>query len=495
MTLLTSKKRAKAPAPTPAAADVKALEPDAASFRTRREAQLTLLRQRRATLARAAPHASQALLTAVASSEAFWGPDQKWRSALRADGHNPVALEPSDDSSSGTSSDPVNDEEAAGEGAEGSSPTTKRRRPRVKKRPATTNAAETTAEESAAPLDHFDIPAPGGRTRTGLGRAWITRLVLVAGPLFLIGGVAYSCGVGTGSSRVVVPPVITPDVAEQYRLSTFPLEQAAAFGSTYLTICLTHPDVANQSALINRGSSLSAMTSAGVAPGCGWDGKGPAQQPVSVTFAGTHTSVDDKYPAGTAEQLDFTAVMQDGRALGLSLPIWASQAPEASRLRVVGDVALMPALEPTTVPVPSQPRVLDATLSSYLTPAVLQPFFVAWAASDPVQLALIVTTDASSAARQGMTGQVSDPRVDTPTVEITSGDPKGYRDGDTATARTAVTWTTPAGQQRSTYSVDLRLVANRWLVVDITGGPVDPRGGAAPSATFAATPTTTPPSS
>lgn len=475
------------------------------TFRTRREERFAVMRGRRERLIQHAPHAPAALINALASGDAFWGADERWKSAIAEAGQAdtsptpttadraepPASPSPGDPTTAVTSDEEIPSDEhhlsaAAPANQHGRGLPWRRRRHAA-------GSATTTQTTSEPAADLFDVPAPGGRSlRIGRGRSWATRIAITASPLILVGGLAYSCGVTTGSSRVIVPPVITTEVAQRYGLSTFPVDQAAAFGVSYLTLCLTHPDLKDEATRTNRAASLASMTSAGVTKGCGWDGKGAAQQPVSVTYAGTHTPVDAQYPTGAAEQLAFVAVMQDGRSLGVGLPVWASGEPQNSQLRVVGDVAILPAVIPTAAPAPNPPRVTDAALSRYLTSAVLQPYFLAWGASDQVQLALLTTTDSTSLARQGMGRQISDPHVDPPTVVITQGDPTAYVDGNTATARTTVTWATPNGEQRTTYEVFLRLLANRWLVVDIAGGPVDPGGGGTtPSITFA-TPTAAP---
>lgn len=480
---------------------------DGPTFRARREERFAVMRERRERLIEHAPHAPAALINALASGDAFWGSDERWKSAIAEAGQadtsptrttpdqsEPPAPPSPNDPTTAVTAVTADAEVPSGEHLPATTPDKKRPRGRPWRRRRPTAAATTTAQTTTdSPTDDFDVPAPGGRTlRIGRGRSWVTRIAITASPLILVGGLAYSCGVTTGSSRVIVPPVITTDIAQQYDLSTFPVDQAAAFGASYLTLCLTHPDPKDEGTRTNREASLASMTSAGVTKGCGWDGKGAAQQPVSVTYAGTHTPVDAQYPMGAAEQLAFVAVMQDGRSLGVSLPVWASGEPQNAQLRVVGDVAILPAVVPTAAPAPNPPRVTDGALSRYLTSAVLQPYFLAWGASDQVQLALLTTTDSTSLARQGMGSQISDPHVDPPTVVITQGDPTAYQDGNTATARTTVTWSTPNGQQRTTYEVYLRLLANRWLVVDIAGGPVDAGGGGtAPSITFA-TPTPAP---
>ena len=116
--------------------------------------------------------------------------------------------------------------------------------------------------------DSFDVPLPGKRRRAvGRTRSWITRLGLICAPLVLIGGVAYSCGVSTGSARLVQSSTISADDASAFHLNSFPADRAAAFGVSYLSLCWTHPDAADTTATTDRLAALARMTSAGVDPG------------------------------------------------------------------------------------------------------------------------------------------------------------------------------------------------------------------------------------
>ena len=83
-----------------------------------------------------------------------------------------------------------------------------------------------------------------------------------------------------------------------------------------------------------------------------------------------------------------------------------------------------------------------------------------------------------------MDGQLTDPRIANTQIIVTSGDPRGYRDGDRVQARLSVDWTAgPATTQRTGYSIGLIRVASRWQVQSITGAAPDPAGGAAPVTT------------
>ena len=113
----------------------------------------------------------------------------------------------------------------------------------------------------------FDIPLPGKSLRVmGRTRSWVTRLALIGAPLVLVGGVAYSCGVSTGSTRVVQSSTITADDASAFHLTSFPAARAAAVGVSYLSLCWTHPDAKDTVATADRLAALTRMTSAGVTP-------------------------------------------------------------------------------------------------------------------------------------------------------------------------------------------------------------------------------------
>jgi hypothetical protein len=339
--------------------------------------------------------------------------------------------------------------------------------------------------------EEFNIPLPGRPLRAvGRTRSSITRLALIGAPLVLMGGVAYSCGVSTGSARLVQSSTIGADDASAFHLNSFPADRAAAFGVSYLSLCLTHPDATDTIATTDRLAALARMTSAGVTPGCGWAGSTPSKAPLAVTWDGTVKPMQGAYVDGAAAQLGFVVTMADGRTIGAALPIWVSSTTSMSAgVRVVGDIAVVPITPAAAAPTPAAPQLTDSTIAESLTGSVLVPFLRAWAVSDPVQLNLVLARDGTTAARTGMEGQITAPVVNRTQVVVTRGDPKGYRDGDLITAQVGVDWTTRApGVQRAGYSITLRMTAGRWQVTDITGATPDPVGGAAPATTFA-TPT------
>lgn len=329
------------------------------------------------------------------------------------------------------------------------------------------------------------IPLPGRPRSVGRTRSWITRLALIVGPILMIGGLAYSCGVSTGSSRLVQQVGISSQDAAAFHLSSFPAERASAFGVAYLTVCWTHPAPADSAAVQNRLAALARMTSAGLSAGCGWTGSTASPAPLAVTWDGSATPIQGTYTEGSAAQLGFVITTADQRMIGVTVPIWMPSMTSTAGARVVGDVAVVPVATAAAAPTPIAPTTTDSAIADSLTRSVLVPFLTAWAASDPVQLNLVLARDASSAVRTGMSGQLSGPVVSGVRVVVTRGDPAAYRDGDQVTAQVTVDWTTRSGGQRSGYSIGLRMTAGRWQVTDISGAAPDPAGGVAPSTPFA----------
>jgi len=470
-----------APASTPTAAGT--VMGDAADiFRDRRRSHLSEARRRRELLSAADPSADPQFINAIAAADRFWGPEEKWRDALQ-----------SQRSGSAASTGPTQAVVAVEVAAFDPAPVTGRcgqlwgvwARVRHPRRSASQQAIAAQVVDG-----EFDVPLPGKPLRVvGRTRTWVTRLALIGAPLVLIGGVAYSCGVTTGSARLVQSSTISADDASAFHLNSFPADRAAAFGVSYLSLCWTHPDAADTTATTDRLAALARMTSAGVTPGCGWAGSTPSKAPLAVTWDGTVKPFQGAYVDGAAAQLGFVVTMTDGRTIGAALPIWVSSTSTMSAgVRVVGDVAMVPIAPAAAAPTPAAPQLTDSAIAESLTRSVLVPFLRAWAVSDPVQLNLVLARDASAAARTGMEGQVSAPAVTRTQVAVTRGDPKGYRDDDQVTAGVGVDWTTRLdGVQRAAYSISLRMTAGRWQVTDITGTAPDPGGGAAPATTFATT--------
>lgn len=433
-------------------------------FRSARAQQLAQARQRHMVLAEHYPDVEPAQLAAM-TDDRFWGPDELWRRAL--------------ESHLRTAAPPINGQKS------------KRRRwiPGGKKKTSNEKAIRAPAEVvtmSKAPTvaETFTVPTPGGKTSVmgGRIRSWVIRLMLLIAPMVTVAGLAYSCGsVVAASSQSSLREDLIAAQADRWHLSTFPVQQAAAFAQTYLTLCLTHPQPNNSVALTGRLQALAAMTSAGVSSGCGWDGTGGAQIPLSVTWTGTATPALGQYTTGQAARMTFTVALTDGQISQVALPVWSATDSGPTGMRVVGEITVLPyAGAASTAPTPQAPDAVDDNLAVRLQPTVLTPFLQAWGASDPVQLSLTVTSDASAAATVGLSGIVTSPSIDTVLLVVTKGSPQAYRDGDLAVAQTVVEWKTgSAGTQKSAYDIFLRRVGGRWLVTDIAGGPVDQQGGAA----------------
>ncbi len=493
--------------PTPVR--VKPAEVPDPEYRSRRVKQLAEAHRRRQVLVAAGPAAPVQLINAIAATDSYWTETETWRAAIGL--INPTTPQAADPPTR-TSTSPVRITKEQQQSktsalipsqADASQAPPKtlahlrvpfRRAKTISPQRSSTVLEPIADEPEPEPLrvvdGTFDVPAPGGKIRNvGRGRTWTTRLALIVAPLALIGGLAFSCGVSAGSSRVATPAAITAGEAAAYHLSTFPAAAAAAFGVTYVTLCLTHPNPSDDQATADRLTALARMTSAGVPAGCGWDGTGVAQQPLSVTWAGTSSPVAAAYSTGSAAQLTYVVAMPDRHTVTIAVPLWASSLTGQADFQVVGGLSLLPAAAPTTAPTPAAAAAVDPDLAVTLSTTVLLPFLQSWAASDSVQLNLVLAGGASRIAEQGMEGQLRDPQLDTAQVVLDHGTAGKYRDGDQVTAQVTVDWraATGAGIQTASYAIPLQLTAGKWLVLDITGGPVDSQGGGAANTTYQST--------
>lgn len=476
-------------------------------YRSRRVKQLAEAHRRRQVLVAAVPAAPLQLINAIAATDSYWTETETWREAIGLINPTPpAAADPQ--TRTPASSVRITKEQQQSKtsilippqtGASEASPKAlaRSRIPFRRDKTILPQTLSTTPEpitDEPEPLrveeDTFEVPAPGRKIRNvGRGRTWTTRLALIVAPLALIGGLAFSCGVSAGSSRIATPAAITDGEASAYHLSTFPAAAASAFGATYLILCLIHPNPSDDQATADRLTALARMTSAGVPAGCGWDGTGVAQQPLSVTWTGTTSPAAGAYSTGSAAQLTYVVTMPDRHTATIAVPLWASSLSGQADFRVVGDLSLLPAAAPTTAPTPAAPAAVDPDLADTLSTTVLLPFLQAWAASDSVQLNLVLAGGAATIAEQGMEGQLTDPQLDTAQVVVNHGTAGKYRDGDRITAQVTVDWRTAtgAGIQTASYSIPLQFTAGKWLVLDITGGPVDSQGGAAANTTYQST--------
>lgn len=463
--------------PTGASASGEGALADSANFRDRRLLRVAETQRRRETLIQAAPHADPQFVNAVAAADRFWDADEQWRTVLASQ----LEAEPS----TATPAGPLRHQAEA-------TPRGRRQRPRWR-RPRAAAPATPIADSAAPPQTAaaFDVPAPG-RRQIGRGRTWMTRLLLVVGPLIFCGGLAYSFGVTTGSTRLVQPSALTVEDAAAYHLTRYPAQQAAAFGVTYLTLCLSRPDPGQDGAAADRLAALARMTSSGVAAGCGGEGAAAAAAPATVTWNGSAEPITGVYADGAAAHLGFTVTAHDGRTYTAALPVWAADGA-AGGMRVVGNLALLPTASAVPAPRAAAAKSTDPLVRESLTRNVLLPFFQAWGASDPVQLQLVLASTASPAARAGMQGQLTAPALAGAQVSVTRGDPAAYREGDMIAAAVTVDWTTRVGgAHRASYTVSLRLIGSRWQVLDVRGAAPDPAGGAAAGTAFTSPEPTTP---
>src|SRR5664279_4302273 len=305
-----------APASTPTPATGLVGDDGGDTFRDRRRSRLAEGRRRRELLSAADPSVDPQFIDAIAAADRFWGPDEQWRDALRSQrsAASTASAEPSAgtvDAAEVSPAHPALVTIARLRGSLRAALARVRGSHRVTPQPV---AAHSGAVDEEPP---FDVPLPGQELRAvGRTRSWITRLALIGAPLVLIGGVAYSCGVSSGSARLVEPATISAADASAFHLSTFPADRAAAFGVSYLSLCWTHPDAADTTATADRLAALARMTSAGVTPGCGWTGSIPSKAPLAVTWDGTVKPVQGVYADGAAAQLGFLVTMADGRTVG-----------------------------------------------------------------------------------------------------------------------------------------------------------------------------------
>ena len=352
-------------------------------------------------------------------------------------------------------------------------------------------------------LVDFDVPRIGEKPSVGKSRQAMMRLGIPVAGLVAIGGLALSCGVDIGSSRIPAAGAISQDEAVKFRLSSFPAEQAAMFGERYLEICLTQPPPTDSAGARARLDLLTQMATSGTDAGCGYSGTvtATANAPRSIDFTGTMRSLKG-YDQGAAAFLTFQVSWSDDRLLNAVLPVWVDNRENPTAMRVVGNVGFMPVNKLGAPPAYADTRTKDSNLAGKLQQSVLQPFLTAWGSSDAQQLGLVLSDDATFDSRAGLRGVLTDPTV-TSTVVFTSRTAEGsqiqYADGDEVIAQTAVQWfnSIATAKQSAAYQIRLRLVQGKWSVVDITGSALDPTGGPAHTDTTASnstrtsTPTTT----
>ncbi|MDJ0401250.1 conjugal transfer protein [Rhodococcus rhodochrous] len=348
----------------------------------------------------------------------------------------------------------------------------------------------------------FDVPPIGGRPSHTKSRQWAVRLGIPVGVLLLAAGTTFTVGVNIGSSRVPAQGAISQNEALRFRLSSYPVEQAAVFGQQYLNICLTRPAASDTAAVRTRGEVLARMATSGTESGCGYSGTSTAEaeKPESIVFTGQISSVREGYTEGAAAYLTYQVAYGAEKTLEAVVPVWVNDRADPTMMRVVGNVGFMPAPRLGAPPAYAETRAKDAQLATQLRDQVLSPFMQAWGSSDAQQLNLTLTEDASFAARAGLRGLLVNPTVEKVTVytaRTESGGTIHYQSGDEVVAETTVEWTSAmsTSKQAGTYQIRLRYVQGKWAVLDVTGSALDPSGGPVPSSGAAASSSGAPDSS
>lgn len=336
--------------------------------------------------------------------------------------------------------------------------------------------------------EDFDVPPIGGRPSYAKSQQWAVRLGIPVGVLLVAAGSAFAFGVNTGSSRVPAAGAISQDEALRFRLSSFPVEQAAVFGQRYLDTCLTRPAASDTTAARARAEVLARMATSGTSAGCGYSGTSTAEaeQPQSIVFTGQIRSVKEGYDDGAAAYLTFQVSYDADKTLDAVVPVWVNDRDDPTLMRVVGDVGFMPSPRLGAPPAYNETRAKDSQLATQLRDQVLTPFLQAWGSSDGQQLNLTLTEDAAFAARAGLRGLMVNPTITKVTVftgRSESGGTITYQSGDEVVAETAVQWTSAlsTSKQSGAYRIRLRYVQGKWAVVDVTGSAVDPTGGPVPN--------------
>lgn len=334
-------------------------------------------------------------------------------------------------------------------------------------------------DEAGVPVTDMEVVKAGAPLASSNKRRGTRIFTAAIAVMFAFGGMTLIVGVVLGSSRVPSQGAISANEAEQYRLTTFPVQQAAAFGADYLRLCLTHGD---RTQVAQRANALEAMSSPATATGCGWESGGNTQAPESVTFNGEVTEIEG-FPTGRAAYLGYNVAL-DGKFLIYNVPVWIGPTEGGGdATQVIGDIGLASTMPNGAAPSRTPQKGSDTTLASQLNSSVLQPFFTAWASSDSRQLNLMLSRNATTAARTGMDGVVTRPILQQ-VLAFTdranpTGEPVNYVDGDAASLEVSVIWDVVESQssQAAGYRLDMVMEGGQWRVADISPGLASSRGG------------------
>ncbi|MEU4931447.1 conjugal transfer protein [Streptomyces yokosukanensis] len=355
--------------------------------------------------------------------------------------------------------------------------------------PAAATDAGTYAPSAAAPAGTaratgraFDVPKPGGRIPSGGSGGRRTHVALRATLLVTTCVLALgSCGVMglmVGVSSRTSDAALDEADAARYRLTDFPVQQAATLAEQYARLCLTYSPEKDSV----RRARLARYASAGVDPECGWNGQGTSTA-VSAVWDGTVEDLSEYGDHG--RYLGVQVRTADGALTELTVPVYVKDLKSGEGMRVAGDVGQMPLPARADVPeVNRNHEVLDDKLSAQLKQQVLPGYFTAWGASDGTAMARFTSPDATLAATSGLAGRLSDPNVSDVEAlvpdNVQGTDPFTYPTGQAVQLRVSVEWGDTKGETvRRAYRLTVVNTAQGWFIKDIRGGLLDPQGGGA----------------
>ena len=334
-------------------------------------------------------------------------------------------------------------------------------------------------DANGIPVTDFEVPRIGQSATPAL-KSRHRILAGIAGAAVLLAGVTFVGGLIMGTSRVPAEGAVTAQEAEKYRLSSFDVNGASAFGREYLQICLTHTSEQQRKA---REEVLQTMQSSTAVTNCGLV-EGGSQQPVMVNFNGyVEERPAESHGDGEVAYLGFNVAMTDGTFSSRVVPIWAGTSKGMPSYRVVGNVGEMPALLSDPVQDTDGGFAYDTKVPAELR-GPLQTFFTAWGASRKDDLQAATTSEATGMALEGMHGQVKNPKIAEvkaiPSTAPTNGDSRNpewtYTEGSQVTAITTVEWTKQTASepitQQTGYRVTLEYTGGKWVVADLQGGSI-----------------------
>jgi len=294
-----------------------------------------------------------------------------------------------------------------------------------------------------------------------------------------VGFGAYVYGVEAGTNATY--SLSEADI-RTYHLADFPVEQAGQFAADYVRLCLSQP--ADEAAKTQREADLAQYTTAGVNPSCGWNGTG--ERTVSdVEWTGHSTPLEVEGYEGHARWFTVRAITSSGRHMR-EVPVYVEDLAGGTGMRIIGDIGEMPPPVLADVKPPERTTEVDVELGESLVDGkFFAQYFAAWGASDTAALGRLISTDARPAARAGLNGTLTEPRIDEATVFYPADadtDNFTWEVGDTAEAWVRVIWQDPnvagstvarAYRVQLIKTADAANPAQEWAVRDIRGGVPD----------------------